>query len=329
MKSFVVLLAFIAIASSAPMISEDELEDHFTQFKDQFGRSYSSKEEEFYRKRIFANNLEFIFNHNRQYYAGLKSYTVAVNNFTDLSNKEFRAIMNGLQYVATSLKSSEMVHEDEAISGLPDTVDWTTKGVVTPIKNQEDCGSCWAFSAVASIEGQHALKTGKLVSLSEQNLVDCSTPEGNDGCDGGLQDSAFQYVIKNHGIDTEQSYQYKAVDESCRFNSKTVGATISSYVDVKTGSEAALQTAVANIGPISVGIDASQNSFQFYSSGVYDEPNCSTSVLDHGVTAVGYGTDKGIPYWKVKNSWGTGWGISGYILMSRLCLAHPFVQVIH
>ena len=127
----------------------------------------------------------------------------------------------------------------------------------------------------------------------------------------------IQYVIQNKGIDTEASYPYKAIDETCEFNRKTVGATVKSFVDVKANSESALQNAVATIGPISVAIDASNMSFQFYSSGVYNEPACSSSILDHGVTAVGYGTLNGIPYWKVKNSWGTSWGEQGYILMSR------------
>ncbi|KAJ6224287.1 hypothetical protein RDWZM_002832 [Blomia tropicalis] len=224
--------------------------------------------------------------------------------------------MNGYRKLsAHSLAGS--VHTDEDVLGLPDTVDWTTKGVVTPIKNQEQCGSCWAFSAVASMEGQHALKTGKLVSLSEQNLVDCSQSEGDYGCEGGMMDYAFQYVIDNNGIDTESSYPYKGVDEKCEFKKNYVGATIKSFTNVKSGSESALQTAVANVGPISVTIDASQKSFQFYKSGVYNEPRCTSNFYDHAVTAVGYGTLNGVAYWKVKNSWGTSWGEKGYILMSR------------
>jgi len=203
------------------------------------------------------------------------------------------------------------------VSDLPTSIDWTTKGVVTPVKDQGQCGSCWAFSAVASIEGQHALKTSKLVSLSEQNLVDCSSSQGDMGCFGGLMDYAFQYVISNKGIDTEVSYPYKAEDETCTYSNKTSGATISSYTDIKSGDEDCLQNAVATIGPISVAIDASQTSFQFYKSGVYDEPACSSTFLDHGVTAVGYDALNGVPYWKVKNSWGTSWGQQGYIFMSR------------
>ncbi|KAJ6224291.1 hypothetical protein RDWZM_002836 [Blomia tropicalis] len=214
-----------------------------------------------------------------------------------------------------SLTSS--AHTDEDVLGLPDTVDWTTKGIVTPIKNQGDCGACYAFSAVASMEGQHALKTGKLVSLSEQNIIDCSIPDGNNACYGGLMDNAFQYVIENKGIDTESSYPYFYDFGPCKFKRNSVGATIKSYTEVKKGSELALQTAVANVGPISVAIDGSQNSFIFYKSGVYNEPKCSSKFLCHALAVVGYGTLNGVEYWKVKNSFGTKWGEKGYILMSR------------
>jgi len=160
------------------------------------------------------------------------------------------------------------------------------------------------------------LKTGKLVSVSEQQLVDCSGSYGNYGCDGGLMDYAFKYIIANKGIDTEASYPYTAQDGSCAWNPANVGATISSYTDVTSGDEGSLTTSITK-QPVSVAIDASQSSFQFYSSGVYYEPACSSTQLDHGVLAVGYGTQSGSDYYIVKNSWGSGWGSAGYIMMSR------------
>jgi len=310
------LTATLAIAEPSELFSDSELNAHFEQFKNDFSRYYMTPRDEEYRRTVFARNLEFIFRHNLDAYHGRRSFVVAVNNFTDYTNVEFRQRFNGLK-ASGSARSGASIHSANSVADLPDTVDWTTKGVVTPVKDQGQCGSCWAFSAVASIEGQHALKTGDLVSLSEQNLVDCSTSQGNMGCGGGLMDYAFQYVIQNKGIDTEASYAYKAMDEACLFNAKSIGATIASYVDVAQGDESALQNAVATVGPISIGIDASQMSFQLYKSGVYDEPQCSSTILDHGVTAVGYGTLNGVAYWKVKNSWGTSWGEQGYILMSR------------
>jgi cathepsin L len=273
----VIALVFLALASAVDYQSE------FNNFKTNYGKVYTSAAEEAARFEIFKYHVDFV----NSWDADAKGFSVAINEFADLSLEEFSSIYNGMN---VTLTYDESVHSEVSPVGAMQ-VDWVSKGAVTGIKNQGQCGSCWSFSTTGSVEGAHFLKDGKLVSLSEQNLVDCSTPEGNYGCNGGLIDSAFSYIEKIHGIDTEASYPYTATGpNACRYNAANVGATISTHTDVARGSEAALATAV-NGRPVSVAIDASHSSFQLYSSGVYYEPACSSTSLDHGVLAVGYGTD--------------------------------------
>jgi cathepsin L len=277
----------------------------FREWQKTHNKVYATAAEAKHRLAAFSHNARFV----QKFDAKARGFTVALNQFADLTNAEFRSL-----YLGTNFTKIPGRYVPSSLSAP--TVDWRTKGAVTPVKNQGQCGSCWAFSTTGSVEGAHFLATKALVSLSEQNLVDCSTPQGNQGCDGGLMDSAFQYIQSNGGIDTEASYPYTATGpNSCKFSSANIGATISGFKDVDSGSESALQTAV-NAAPISVAIDASHESFQLYSGGVYDEPDCSSSQLDHGVLAIGYGDDQG-SYWLVKNSWGQSWGMQGYILMSR------------
>jgi len=297
-------------AASVFAVSETQLQTLFTNWQLQHGKTYSSNEFQL-RYNIWKDNFKFVQEFNSR---GL-SFTVAMNKFADLTVTEFSAMYKGLKQVAHNIATNA---DNIDTSALPASVDWRTKGVVTGIKNQGQCGSCWSFSTTGSLEGAHAIHTGQLVGLSEQNLVDCSQAQGNDGCNGGLMDDAFEYIIQNNGIDTEASYPYTAEDGTCQYNSANCGSTLQSYSDVTpSGSEASLQTASANIGPVSVAIDASHSSFQMYSGGVYYEPDCSSTQLDHGVLAVGYGVSGSSDYWIVKNSWGTDWGMNGYIWMSR------------
>jgi len=260
------------------------------------------------RFRIWKRNQMYIDSFNSRN-ADTK---LAMNQFGDLALSEFQTYYLGFNMNATSFSQVNAVTGTNA----PATMDWRKSGAVTGVKDQGQCGSCWSFSATGSLEGCHQITTKNLVGLSEQNLVDCSQAEGNEGCNGGLMTDAFDYVIKTKGIDTEASYPYTARDGTCKFNKNNIGATMKSYTNIQSGSESGLQTAGV-AGPVSVAIDASHSSFQFYSSGVYYEPSCSPSALDHGVLMVGWDTDSGTDYWIVKNSWGTGWGQSGYIWMSR------------
>jgi len=308
----VALLVLIAcVACYAISLNDQDLQVQFTAWMRDQGKVYSTDEFQ-YRWQTWKTNAHFIAGHNAQ---ENKTYTVAMNKFGDLNVQEFNKLYKG--FAVTRMVPNVGGHSQVRPS-IPASVDWRTKGAVTGIKNQGQCGSCWSFSTTGSTEGAHFLQGGKaLVGLSEQNLVDCSGSYGNQGCDGGLMDDAFQYIIANKGIDTESSYPYTAEDGTCHFAAANVGATLKGYVDVQSGSEAQLAEKIAGVGPISVAIDASHSSFQFYSGGVYNEPACSSTQLDHGVLAVGYGTSGSTPYYIVKNSWGTDWGMNGYIWMSR------------
>lgn len=297
--------------------SAEPFEVQWQQFKDRNAKKYEN-DEEMKRKEIFRQNLKTIEMHNYLFEKGLKTFKLGISEYTDLNIHEVRHVMNGLlprNKSAPTIKSTYL--SPNVHVSLPDQVDWREKGYVTDVKNQGHCGSCWSFSTTGSLEGQHFRKTGNLVSLSEQNLIDCSTSYGNNGCNGGLMDYAFQYIRDNKGDDTEMSYPYEAIDGTCRFKKSNVGATDSGYTDLPQGDEASLKEAVATIGPISIAIDASHQSFQLYESGVYVEPDCSSEQLDHGVLVVGYGTENGQDYWLVKNSWGATWGENGYIKMAR------------
>ncbi|KAL4585702.1 hypothetical protein LXL04_010326 [Taraxacum kok-saghyz] len=275
-----------------------------------YARVYNDDSEKEMRFNIFKENVEFIESFNK---VEKKPYKLAVNEFADQTNEEFRASRNG--YKSSSNKRTTPFRY-ENVTVVPPTMDWRKKGAVTPIKDQGQCGSCWAFSTIAATEGITQLTTGKLISLSEQELVDCDRSGEDQGCNGGEMEDGFEFIVNNKGINTEVAYPYQATDGTCNTNKESGhAASITGYEKVPANSETALLQAVSN-QPVSVSIDASGMGFQFYSGGVFSG-DCGTD-LDHGVTVVGYGvTDDGVKYWLVKNSWGASWGDSGYIMMER------------
>ncbi|XP_053205503.1 uncharacterized protein LOC128389881 [Panonychus citri] len=313
MLRFIVLSTLIAL-SYGLAVSFNEVKESFEQFKGDYGVVYGDAKEEAQRLKIFAKNFAKIKAHNVRAVNGQHSYRLGVNKFADLTHDEFVAKHLGLKGVGPVYAPS--VHEKVPKNKLPASVDWRDKGAVTGVKDQGDCGSSWAFSTVAAIEGANFLKNGKLVSLSEQNLIDCDT-NIDEGCVGGYMPNAYEYVISNHGIDTEAAYPYVGYGLRCRFSAKKVGATISSYANVTSGDEDALLSAVAQ-QPVSVSIDATP--LLQYSSGIIDsDTECGSTydMLNYGVTVVGYGTEGSKDYWIIKHSWGKSFGEKGYFRLQR------------
>ena len=267
----------------------------------------------------FADNEDYINTHN----AAGKSYQLGHNKFSHLTVAEYS------QYVrlglAKSEVSAEFTHEAPSdLKDVPASIDWTTLGAVTPVKDQGQCGSCWSFSTTGAMEGAYFNKNKNLVSFSEQEFVDCDnrkgSPKGSDmGCNGGLMDNAFKWATANGGICSEADYPYTSgTTKTAGTCKKTCTAVPNSapvsHTDVQKNSDSAMMSALAK-NPVSIAIEADQKDFQLYKSGVFTG-TCGAK-LDHGVLAVGYGTLNGVDFYKVKNSWGTTWGDAGYILLAR------------
>ncbi|KAI6703612.1 hypothetical protein NL676_012748 [Syzygium grande] len=302
------------------LLSESRVLELFRRWKEKHNKVYKHAAEAEKRLANFKKNLRYVLERS----SSSKSPTaprVGLNKFADLSSEEFR------EFHLSKVKkpaSKKWNNKKMSLKGkmktcdAPSSLDWRNYGIVTAVKDQGSCGSCWAFSSTGAMEGINALVTGDLVSLSEQELVSCDTT--NDGCDGGYMDYAFEWVINNGGIDSEADYPYTSTDgetgtcDTSKEENKVV--SIDGYEDVAESDSALLCAVVQQ--PISVGMDGSAMDFQLYTGGIYNG-SCSDDPddIDHAVLIVGYGSESGEDYWIVKNSWGTDWGIDGYFYILR------------
>jgi C1A family cysteine protease len=301
MKAVLVLCALAVCVSAIPTLKESEYQFLFTRFVAEHNKQYPT-DQFFNRYNIFKNNVDYIRMENEKNH----SYSLGMNQFGDLTANEFKT-----QVVGGCFAGAAASVDTPVVAGAdPADVDWNAKGKVQKVKNQGQCGSCWAFSAIGSLESADAIKKGTSPQdLSEQQLVDCAGAQGNQGCNGGLMNQAFDYLIKFGGSEGQKDYPYTARDGSCKADKSKVAATIASHKELPP-NENALGDAIQN-GPVSVAIEADQSIFQFYKSGILDG-NCGKN-LDHGVLAVGYKSDANKGYWIVKNSWGQSWGNQGYV----------------
>ncbi|KAG6756124.1 hypothetical protein POTOM_039546 [Populus tomentosa] len=300
----------IVVNDFGELVSEESIIEIFRQWRDRHQKVYEHAAESEKRYRNFKRNLKYIIEKTGKKTAAL-GHRVGLNKFADLSNEEFKEL-----YLSKVKKpiNKRSIARDWRQSNLqtcdaPSSLDWRKKGVVTAVKDQGDCGSCWSFSTTGAIEGINAIVSGDLISLSEQELVDCDTT--NYGCEGGYMDYAFEWVINNGGIDTEANYPYTGVDGTCNTTKEEIKVvSIEGYTDVDETDSALLCATVQQ--PISVGMDGSALDFQLYTGGIYDG-DCSDDPndIDHAVLVVGYGSENGEDYWIVKNSWGTEWGMEG------------------
>ncbi|CAL5345157.1 unnamed protein product [Camellia sinensis] len=314
--AFLFVLGVLSSQASSRILNEQTMLDMHEQWMTRHGRVYKDTEEKNARFQVFKDNLQHINSFNEGVDRG---YKLGVNKFADLTNEEFRASHTGYKRQPTkeTFVSKPTSFRYVNLTDAPTTVDWRNQGAVTPIKDQSQCGCCWAFSAVAAVEGINKITNSNLLSLSEQELVDCNTDNG--GCGGGFMDTAFQF-IQNNGLTSEDNYPYIAQDNTCdSTKAATSVVQITGYEDVPPSNEQALLQAVAR-QPVSVAIEGGGQNFHFYQSGVFSGP-CGTK-LDHAVTIIGYGTTTdGTNYWLVKNSWGSSWGENGYMKIDRDAVA--------
>lgn len=306
--TFVAVYGADSLRGSSSFLNENDEWKQFTNFQDKFSKKYENIQELETRFKIFRENFRNIVIHNLD---RSQNFTMGINQFTDLTPQEFKdKWVGGLKADVGSYGCKTF---SSGASGAPAAIDWRSKGAVTTVKDQGQCGSCWTFSSTGAMEGAWAIAKGQLVDLSEQELVDCAGLKyGSMGCNGGQMEGAFKFIIEN-GQCTASSYPYTAKDGSC--HSCSAVAHASSCSDVLPNDQVSMKAAVAQ-QPVAVAIEADTKYFQSYSGGILTSSSCGTN-LDHGVLTVGYGEENGQKYWLVKNSWGTTWGDNGYVKIAR------------
>jgi len=311
--SLSLLLLGLAAAYAA---SVHEARREWNEFKATHSKQYASEEEEEARFGIYLDNKRIIEEHNVLYEAGEISWEVGMNVFGDMTEEEFKAKMTGGVLPKGSGERVSCNYFSDTVD-TPTAFDWRDHGAVSDVKDQGACGSCWSFAATGSMEGKYFQNTGELVTMSEQDLLDCAQNWGCNG--GGRSDIALKY-IQTDGVNNDADYPYQHVQHNCRQSSSNPVYKCSGCVWTQEGVEHELKMALVQEGPVAVAIDASPLHFQFYKSGIIDDPNCGTDYPDinHAVLAVGYDTNSnGEKYWTIKNSWGKSWGTHGYFQLAR------------
>ncbi|PON48512.1 Cyseine protease [Trema orientale] len=299
----------------------------FARFANRYGKNYETVAEMKLRFGIFSENLKLIRSTNKK---GLP-YSLAVNHFADWTWEEFqRHRLGAAQNCSATLKGNHKLTD----AVLPNTQDWRKANIVSPVKDQGHCGSCWTFSTTGALEAAYKQAFGKEISLSEQQLVDCAGAFNNFGCHGGLPSQAFEYIKYNGGLETEEAYPYTGQDGTCKFSAENVAVQVVDSVNITKGAEDELKHAVGIVRPVSVAFEV-VTGFRFYKKGVYTSDTCGNEPTDvnHAVLAVGYGVEDGVPYWLIKNSWGADWGDNGYFKMElgknmcgvATCASYPVV----
>ncbi|XP_033213756.1 cathepsin L1-like [Belonocnema kinseyi] len=289
-------------------------DDYWDVYKSSFNKSYDPTHERL-RRAAWEENLLTVYDHNLLAAKGHHDYLLRDNHIADLSTQMY------LRDMVKLLPSRREGSEDDQMlsaaprqsSKIPKYLDWRECGFMTPPRNQRDCGSCYAYSIAGTIEGQLFKHNGKLITLSEQQLVDCSSTTGNLGCTGGSLKNTLRYLDRSKGIMSGASYPYVAKEGTCKYKSSQSVAKVKSWAILPARDERALETAVATIGPIAVSINASPKTFQLYHTGIYDDPACVSSTVNHAMLLVGYSPK----YWILKNWWGNTWGENGYMRLAK------------